>query len=112
MDEMGQTQGVRKRKTRSKGDDHVGATNVLKLLEKQGTRCAMTGRELTPEIVSVDHIVPISRGGKHVIGNIQIIHVDVNRAKATMLPDEFVELCREVVAIADQKAGQREVAVE
>ena len=85
-----------------------GATNavtiqqLLSLVEGQGYRCAMTGRPLTPETASVDHIIPCRRGGKRAIENIQIVHKDVNRAKGTMEIGEFVSLCRDVVAWADQ----------
>jgi hypothetical protein len=71
---------------------------LLGLIENQGYRCAMTGRQLTPETASLDHKVPLSRGGVHAIENIWIVHDDVNRAKGTMTAEEFVALCREVVS--------------
>lgn len=72
--------------------------NVLRLLAWQCYRCALTGRELTPETASLDHIIPVRCGGEHRIENAQVLHRDVNRAKTTMTNDEFVRLCREVVA--------------
>jgi hypothetical protein len=75
----------------------VTSTNVLRLLEWQQHRCALTGRPLTPETASLDHIVPVSCGGEHVLENTQVLHKDVNRAKTTMSNDEFIELCTEVV---------------
>jgi 5-methylcytosine-specific restriction endonuclease McrA len=76
----------------------VTASNVLRLLEWQQYRCALTGRELTPETASLDHIVPVRSGGEHRIENTQILHRDVNRAKTTMTNDEFIQLCQEIVA--------------
>jgi 5-methylcytosine-specific restriction endonuclease McrA len=70
---------------------------VLRLLECQQYRCALTGRPLTPDTASLDHIVPVRCGGEHLIENTQVLHKDVNRAKATMTNAEFVQLCREVV---------------
>ena len=75
----------------------VNATNVLRLLEHQDYRCALTGRRLTPDVASLDHIVPVRDGGEHRIENTQALHKDVNRAKSTMSLKEFVQLCREVV---------------
>jgi 5-methylcytosine-specific restriction endonuclease McrA len=75
----------------------ITATNVLQLLEWQGYRCALTGRLLTPETASLDHIVPVRHGGEHRIENVQVLHKEVNRAKSTMTNEEFVQLCREVV---------------
>jgi 5-methylcytosine-specific restriction endonuclease McrA len=75
----------------------VSSGNVLRLLEWQQHRCALTGRTLTPETASLDHIMPVSCGGEHVMENAQVLHKDVNRAKTTMSNDEFIHLCREVV---------------
>lgn len=75
----------------------VTSGNVLRLLEWQQHRCALTGRPLTPETASLDHIVPVSCGGEHVLENAQVLHKDVNRAKTTMSNEEFIELCTEVV---------------
>jgi 5-methylcytosine-specific restriction endonuclease McrA len=75
-------------------------SNVLQLLEWQGYRCALTGRPLTPDTASLDHVVPVRNGGEHRIENVQVLHKDVNRAKSTMTNEEFVQLCREVVEYA------------
>jgi hypothetical protein len=45
----------------------------------------------------------MSRGGAHTIENMQVVLTSVNHAKGTMTQDEFIQLCREVVA----RAGQR-----
>jgi 5-methylcytosine-specific restriction endonuclease McrA len=75
----------------------VNVGNVLRLLERQKYRCALTGRPLTPELASLDHIVPVRCGGEHQIENAQVLHRNVNRAKTTMTNEEFISLCREVV---------------
>ncbi len=75
----------------------VTTGNILQLLEYQHHRCALTGRLLTPETASLDHIVPVRCGGEHVLENAQVLHKDVNRAKTTMTNGEFIQLCREVV---------------
>ncbi|MEX0718369.1 MAG: HNH endonuclease signature motif containing protein [Planctomycetaceae bacterium] len=78
----------------------VSTENVLRLLDYQRHRCALTGRGLTPETSSLDHIVPIRCGGEHVIENTQVLHGDVNRAKGSLTNAEFIQLCREVAAHA------------
>ena len=75
----------------------VNVANVLRLLKCQHYRCALTGRSLTPDMASLDHIVPVRCGGKHLVENTQVLHRDVNRAKTTMTNEEFIRLCREVV---------------
>lgn len=76
----------------------VSTDNVLRLLDYQHHRCALTGRELAPESSSLDHIVPIRCGGEHLIENTQVLHSDVNRAKGSLTNAEFIQLCREVAA--------------
>lgn len=79
--------------------------DLMAILAKQGERCALTGRELQPEVANVDHLVPIIRGGLHTADNVQILHRDVNRAKGSMTQTEFVAMCREVVAHADRQGA-------
>ena len=78
----------------------MNVANVLRLLERQQHRCALTGRSLTPDTASLDHIIPVRCGGEHVVENTQVLHKDVNRAKTTMTNEEFIQLCREVVEYA------------
>ncbi len=87
----------------------VSVENVLRLLEHQRYRCALTGRRLTPESAALDHIVPVRHGGGHVIENTQALHKDVNRAKGALTNEEFRAMCREVVAWGD--CGKAHVAV-
>ncbi len=88
--------------------EHVPAANVsieeiLELLETQGYRCALSGRALAPDFAALDHVMPVSRGGAHEIENAQVLDKTVNRAKHTLTNDEFIQLCREVVAYADAR---------
>lgn len=66
-------------------------------LRQQDYTCALTGRPLTPETATIDHLQPLNRGGQHTIENLRFVHVDANRAKGTLTLDEFVALCAEVV---------------
>jgi len=75
----------------------VSIDTVLRLLEFQNFRCALTGRPLTPQTAALDHIVPTRFGGRHVIENTQVLHKDTNRAKGSLTSDEFIQLCREVI---------------
>lgn len=60
----------------------------------QGTRCAYTGEWLTPGVnASLDHIVPVSRGGASDIMNLQWVTELVNRMKTDMTHDEFIASC-------------------
>ena len=101
--------GRRRRRCRK---DTVSFDEVLNLLRKQNYRCALSGRQLTPDSAALDHILPISRGGEHHIKNAQILHKDVNRAKGTLTNEEFLAMCREVVAWADSGKTQGTIREE
>jgi 5-methylcytosine-specific restriction endonuclease McrA len=77
--------------------ERIRASQILELVERQGYRCALTGRNLTPETASIDHRIPLGAGGRHEIGNLWIVEYVVNLAKGTMSVEEFVAMCRDVV---------------
>jgi 5-methylcytosine-specific restriction endonuclease McrA len=77
--------------------EKITAQRLLNLLRLQDFRCALTGIPLSPDTAALDHIVPISRGGKHAMENVQVILANVNQAKGTMSQDEFLEMCRAVI---------------
>lgn len=66
----------------------------MEMLKDQGYRCALSGMELTPSNVSLDHIKPLDSGGTHTMNNVHLVTKEVNRMKSTMSMDEFVGICR------------------
>lgn len=84
---------------------NITASQVLALVNDQGRRCMISGRELTPETASLDHIVPLGRGGEHSIENVWIVDHQVNLAKGTMMLEEFVSMCRDVVHWQELRRG-------
>lgn len=76
---------------------NVTARRLLHLLQQQHYRCALSGRELTPDNCSLDHVVPVSRGGSHTLDNVHLVVREVNAAKGTMSQDEFIAMCIDVV---------------
>lgn len=91
--------------------ERVKSKHLLKLIEAQEFRCALTGRQLEPVTASIDHAYPVSRGGSNTVANLQVLHVDVNQAKGTMDPETFVEMCRDVVAWVDKHGYHRGIEV-
>lgn len=86
----------------------VSTDNVLRLLEHQHYRCALTGRALTPQTAAIDHIVPVRFGGLHAIENAQVLHKDVNRAKGSLTNEEFIGMCHEVVRWSGRQNTRKE----
>lgn len=90
----------------SRKHNETGVVPLLAKLKRQDYRCAISGRELTPETASLDHRIPVAAGGTHSIANIDIVHRQVNAAKGTMSLKEFVVMCREVVNYQDNKPAE------
>lgn len=67
------------------------------LYEKQGGRCALTGRPIDRSNMHLDHRVPRAKGGPGTLDNLQWLHKDVNAMKHALSQDEFIALCEEVV---------------
>jgi len=86
----------------------VSVENVLRLLEAQQYRCALTGRSLTPQVAALDHVIPVRFGGQHTIENAQVLHKDVNRAKGSLTNEEFTGMCREVVRWSNHQSTRKE----
>lgn len=62
--------------------------------------CYLTGEKIDltkTETYSLDHKIPISRGGKRHIDNMGLTTRMVNQAKNAMLPEEFMDLCKKVL---------------
>lgn len=83
----------------------ITTTSLRALLERQGYRCALTGEAMTPEDCSLDHKIPLSRGGPHSIDNVQFITNSVNKLKAEMTDAEFIAVCEAVVRHAKGGGG-------
>lgn len=76
---------------------------VEQLLEKIGSAptCYLTGRaiDLTKtRTYHLDHIVPASKGGDNSLKNCGLACREANQAKNDMSVEEFVQLCRDVIA--------------
>jgi CRISPR/Cas system Type II protein with McrA/HNH and RuvC-like nuclease domain len=67
----------------------------------ENPKCYLTGLNIDinqPKTYEFDHIIPKSRGGTNNLDNLGICTKSANRAKQDMTPDEFINLCRLVIA--------------
>ena len=83
----------------------VESSDLRKLLEMQGYKCALSGVRLEPKNAELDHKVPLSRGGTNDLGNLQWLTREVNRAKGAMDNDEFIAMCNQVARNTPPKSG-------
>ncbi len=89
--------GTQVRDGRAKPKKKVAsAKELLGLLNKQEHKCAISGRPLTIEESTLDHIHYRAGSLDDSIGNVQWIHAEINKAKNTMSVEDFVAMCKEV----------------
>ena len=75
------------------------ASNTAKfkaqLIWENGRKCAICGKRITSlDDLTVDHIVPLAKGGRNVIENCQLAHKKCNEAKNDIMPDVYARLMR------------------
>ena len=70
--------------------NHFGGTKV---------KCALTGRDIdiTKDSYSLDHILPVDKGGTNELSNMEIVCPEANMSKSNMTNDEYINLCIEVL---------------
>ena len=71
----------------------VTAFDLWKIAKKQRLICPLTGLKLTADIVSVDHIIPVSKGGTNAPSNIRLVHKVINHMKNHYSDTQFLEMC-------------------
>ncbi len=52
-------------------------------------RCVYCGSALDLEFATIDHVLPLAKGGAHAPGNLVVACAPCNRMKGDMLPHEF-----------------------
>ena len=57
--------------------------------------CHYCGRPVSPKELTMDHVVPISRGGKSIKGNVVACCKDCNNAKKQLLPMEWEQYIKQ-----------------
>ena len=81
------------------GCKHDSSITLKKLVERDGLRCAICGemcnwndhswsRYSGPTYPSIDHIVPMSKGGGHTWDNVQVTHIICNSLKGDKLEED------------------------
>lgn len=82
---------------RCKTGKRVNALELFGIAKKQRLLCPLTGEKLTRNNISIDHIMPLTRGGTNALDNLRFIVRSANTAKHTMSDAEFLSFCQNIV---------------
>jgi CRISPR/Cas system Type II protein with McrA/HNH and RuvC-like nuclease domain len=81
----------------------VSPANIEQMFYDQNEKCYYSGEQLTFDNISLEHKIPLSRGGLHVMDNVVWATKQINRMKGTMNDAEFIEVCEQIACYAAQK---------
>ena len=87
------------------------ANHFYQLLETQDYTCPLSGRKLTPENTTAEHIIPLQAGGVHELSNIYLIHKDVGRIKRHLSEADVVRLAFDILQTNGKKYGFQAKAI-
>lgn len=66
---------------------------IGRLIERDGARCFYCEESLLePWLYTLDHWIPVSRGGKNTFSNYRLACASCNGAKADMMPEDFARV--------------------
>lgn len=87
-------------RARKYGCEYDGTVTLKRLIKRNGLRCGICGGTCDPNDHSwtdyfgamsptIDHIIPLSKGGGHTWDNVQVAHAICNSKKRDMLEEEI-----------------------
>lgn len=94
-----------KNKTGKKEPMKFFARHFWELMEQQGGKCALSGRELTPDTTEVELREPYRKQGRTEFTNHYLITRPLSFMARYLSQDEIVDICIEVVRHNGKKKG-------
>lgn len=79
--------------------DKIVAWDLWKIAKRQKLKCPFTMIKLNAENMSVDHIIPFSKGGINHPSNIRLVHKWVNKMRLDYPDEDFINICNLVASI-------------
>lgn len=74
-------------------ENSLSTKEIRETVKLQDNKCYLTGLPLTADNVSLDHIVPISKGGSGNKENLGLVVLSVNYMKRTLSVSELINYC-------------------
>lgn len=82
------------------------ATDARRIIYlRNGGRCAIGGKRMDLDNCNLDHRIPLSKGGRDNIENLDCVHIQCNYIKANLLPDELENEIKDIFLYQMEKNG-------
>lgn len=78
-----------RRRARAFGATEVEEVDSSFVRQRDNETCYLCGRWVSVHDVSLDHVVPLSKGGSHTYDNVRLAHKDCNSKKGDRLMSEI-----------------------
>jgi len=66
---------------------HIPREVMLKVVRRDGQMCQICGRNVPDNELHLDHLIPVSRGGRSTASNLRVTCADCNRKKSDSLDE-------------------------
>jgi 5-methylcytosine-specific restriction endonuclease McrA len=73
----------------ARGAESIELVTYEQLRQRDGHDCYLCGEFVTRKTVSMDHVIPVSRGGNHTRENLRLAHSRCNSLKGDRLLSEI-----------------------
>jgi 5-methylcytosine-specific restriction endonuclease McrA len=80
-------QALKVKRKRAMDGTRVVPVNRERVAARDGWRCSLCGGVVTRADWSLDHVIPLSKGGEHTYGNVRLAHNNCNKRKGARMPD-------------------------
>jgi len=77
----------RRKREKSTNDDTITHNTISMMKRTQNNTCVYCPKNLND--MHMDHIVPLAKGGRHSISNIQLLCPDCNKRKSDKWPEQY-----------------------
>ena len=82
------------------------------IYNKSGGRCELCGQRLLFENMTLDHIIPLSMGGKDSMENLQASCFACNQFKSNILPDDFMDRIIKIFLYQTEKKCSKDMKLK
>jgi 5-methylcytosine-specific restriction endonuclease McrA len=80
---------VARKKARELGTPLVELVDRPAIVARDNSTCYLCHRQLSGLQITLDHVIPLTRGGAHTASNLRVACRSCNSSKGELMPDEY-----------------------